>query len=161
MKAKVFIFILVLSLAINAAVLATTGYHYYHNTHLISSTPCAISPDNHHFYQDLGLSNQQLAQMEPLARKFHSRLAELSASMEGKKEKLVDLLSQREVDPAKVEELRKEIAGIQDEIQKEVIGHILETRKILDTGQQRRFFDLMRQSMQGKNSWLGKNGGNE
>ena len=81
--------------------------------------------------------------------------------MEGKKENLVDLLSQKDVDPAKVEGLRKEMAGIQDEIQKEVIGHILETRKILDAGQQQRFFNLMRQSMQGKNSWLAKNGGNE
>ena len=156
MKAKVFIFILVLSLAINAAGLATMGYHYYRNNYLIPSTPCPVSSEDHHLYQDIGLSSQQLATMEPLARKFHRRLTELSASMEGKKENLVDLLSQKDVDPAKVEGLRKEMAGIQDEIQKEVIGHILETRKILDAGQQQRFFDLMRQSMQGKNSWLAK-----
>jgi Spy/CpxP family protein refolding chaperone len=156
MKAKIFIFILVLSLAINGAGLATMGYHYYRNNYLIPSTPCPVSPEDHHLYQDIGLSSQQLATMEPLARKFHRRLTELSTSMEGKKENLVDLLSQKDVDPAKVEGLRKEIAGIQDEIQKEVIGHILETRKILDAGQQQRFFDLMRQSMQGKNSWLAK-----
>jgi Spy/CpxP family protein refolding chaperone len=156
MKAKVFIFILVLSLAINGAGLATMGYHYYRNNYLIPSTPCPVSSEDHHLYQDIGLSSQQLATMEPLARKFHRRLTELSTSMEGKKENLVDLLSQKDVDPAKVEGLRKEMAGIQDEIQKEVIGHILETRKILDAGQQQRFFDLMRQSMQGKNSWLAK-----
>jgi len=156
MKAKVFIFILVLSLAINAAGLATMGYHYYRNNYLIPSTPCPVSSEDHHLYQDIGLSSQQLATMEPLARKFHRRLTELSASMEGKKENLVDLLNQKDVDPAKVEGMRKEMAGIQDEIQKEVIGHILETRKILDAGQQQRFFDLMRQSMQGKNSWLAK-----
>jgi hypothetical protein len=39
------------------------------------------------------------------------------------------------------------MAGIQDEIQKEVIVHILESKKILDPKQQQRFFDLMRQSM--------------
>jgi len=161
MKAKVLILILVLSLAINAAVLATMGYHYYRINYLIPSTPCPVSPEGHHLYQDIGLSNQQLAQMDPLAQKFHFRLTELSASMEGKKENLVDLLSQKDVDPAKVEGLRKEMAGIQEEIQKEVIEHILETRKILDAGQQERFFNLMRQSMRGKNSWLAKNGGNE
>jgi Spy/CpxP family protein refolding chaperone len=154
MKAKVIISILVLSLAINGAVLATVGYHYYRNNYLIPSAPCPVSPENHHLYQDIGLSSQQLAAMEPLARKFHLRLAELSASMEGKKENLIDLLSQKDVNPAQVEGLRKEMAGIQDEIQKEVIHHIMESRKILDAGQEQKFFDLMRQNMRSKNSWL-------
>ena len=154
MKAKIFIFILVFSLAINAAVLATMGYHYYRLSYLIPSAPCPVSPEGHHLYQDIGLSNQQLAQMDPLAQKFHSRLEKLSASMGGKKEFLLELLSQKEIDQGKIEELRREMAGIQDEIQKEVIEHILETRKILDAGQQQRLFDLMRRSMQGKNSWL-------
>lgn len=154
MKAKIFIFILVFSLAINAAVLATMGYHYYRISYLIPSAPCPVSPEGHHLYQDIGLSNQQLAQMDPLAQKFHSRLEKLSASMEGKKEILLDLLSQKEIEQGKIEGLRKEMAGIQDEIQKEVIEHILETRRILDAEQQQRLFDLMRRSMQGKNSWL-------
>ncbi len=154
MKARFFMFILILSLAINAAVLATAGYHYYRNTYLIPAVLCPVSPEDHHLYQNLGLSNQQLAQMEPLARRFHSRLAELSASMEGKKENLVDLLSQKNVDPAKIEELRKEMAGIQDQIQKEVIDHILAFKKILSAGQQQQFFSLMQKSMREKKSWL-------
>ena len=67
--------------------------------------------------------------------------------MKGKNERLVELLGQREVDPVQVEGLRKEIAGIQDEIQKEVIAHILESKKILDAKQQNQFFALMSQSM--------------
>ena len=149
MKAKLLIFILVLSLAINGAVLAAAGYHYFRHNYNIPSAPCPVSPENHHLYQDLGLSNPQLAQMEPLARRFHSRLAELSASTEGKKENLVDLLSQRDGDPKKIEEVRKEMAGIQDEIQKEVIDHILAFKKILSAGQQQQFFSLIHQSMRG------------
>jgi Spy/CpxP family protein refolding chaperone len=84
--------------------------------------------------------------MEPLAQKFHARLAELGVLIEEKKEALTDLL-QKDSDPAKIENLRKEMAGIQDEIQKEVIVHIMESKKILDPIQQQRFFDLMRQSM--------------
>ena len=45
------------------------------------------------------------------------------------------------------------MAGIQDEIQKEVIEHILETRKILDVEQQQQFFDLMRQSILKSREW--------
>jgi Spy/CpxP family protein refolding chaperone len=105
-----------------------------------------MSPGDSHLYQSLGLSNLQLSKMEPLAQKFHERLAELGALMEEKKETLTNLL-QKDSDPASIENLRKEMAAIQDEIQKEVITHITELRKILDPNQQQRFFDLMRQSM--------------
>jgi Spy/CpxP family protein refolding chaperone len=154
MKGKVLILILVLSLAINGAVLAAVGYHYYRNNYLIPSAPCPVLSPGHHLYQDLGLSNEQLAGMAPLAQNFHSQLEKLASSMEGKKERLVDLLSRKDVDSEKIAGLRREMAGIQDEIQKEVIGHILETRKILDARQQQHFFDLMRQSMRSNNAWL-------
>ena len=146
MRSKWLIFILILSLAVNSAVLATVGYHYYRNTSTTPSAPCPISPGDSHLYQSLGLSNLQLSKMEPLAQEFHERLAELGVRMEEKKEILTDLL-QKDSDPAGIENLRKEMAGIQDEIQKEVITHILESKKILDPKQQQRFFDLMRQSM--------------
>jgi len=159
MRSKWLIFALVLSLAINAAVLATTGYHYYLTAFTKTLVPCPVSPGDGHLYQSLGLSEAQLSKMEPLARKFHSRLAELGALMEGKRELLVDLLTKNE-DPASIENLRKEMAGIQDQIQKEVISHIVETKKILDTKQQQRFFDLMKQSMAiGKSPWFSTKGG--
>ena len=146
MRSKWLIFVLFLSLAINAGVVVTLGYHYYHNRSLTPSAPCPMSPGDSHLYQSLGLSNLQLSKMEPLAQKFHARLAELGSRMEEKKEVLTDLL-QKDSDPASIENLRKEMAGIQDEIQREVITHILESKKILDPVQQQRFFDLMRQSM--------------
>jgi Spy/CpxP family protein refolding chaperone len=158
MKIKLFIFIMVLSLAINAAVLGAVGYHYYRSNFLISpqlsSQPCPVSPHDQYLYQHLGLSNEQLTRMAPLAQKFHSRLEKLAASMEGKKEYLVDLLSQKDVDPEKIAGLRREMAGIQDEIQKVVIEHIMKMKKILNYEQQQRFFDLMRQGMRNNNSWL-------
>jgi len=146
MRSKWLILILVLSLAFNSAVLATVGYHYYRDASNTPSAPCPMSPGDSHLYQSLGLSNLQLSKMEPLAQKFHERLAELGVRMEEKKETLTDLL-QKDSDPASIENLRKEMAVIQDEIQKEVIVHILESKKILDPKQQQRFFDLMRQSM--------------
>ena len=146
MKSRWLMLILVLSLAINAGVLVSMGYHYYVNASTPSSAPCPMSPGDSHLYQSLGLSKVQLSKMEPLAQKFHARLAELGARMEEKKKTLTDLL-QKEGDPANIESLRKEMAGIQDEIQKEVISHIMESKKILDPVQQQRFFDLMRQSM--------------
>jgi len=157
MRSKWLTFLLILSLAINVAVLATLGYHYYHDTSL--TAPCPMSPGDSHLYQSLGLSDAQLSKMEPLAQKFHGRLGELAVLMEEKKETLIALL-QKERDPMSIENLRKEMAAVQDEIQKEVITHIMDSKKILDPNQQQRFFDLMRQSMiQAKNSGLPANGG--
>jgi len=146
MRSKWLTLILILSLAINAGVLVSMGYNYYVNASTPSSAPCPMSPGDSHLYQSLGLSNLQLAKMEPLAQKFHGRLAELGAAMEKKKETLIALL-QKDGDPESIENLRKEMAGIQDEIQKEVIMHITKLKKILNPDQQQRFFDLMGQSM--------------
>ncbi|MBM4324158.1 MAG: periplasmic heavy metal sensor [Deltaproteobacteria bacterium] len=146
MKSKWLIIVLFLSLAINAGVVVILGYHYYVNASTPSSAPCPMSPGDSHLYQSLGLSKVQLSKMEPLAQKFHARLAELGARMEERKETLTNLL-QKESPPANIESLRKEMAAIQEDIQKEVISHIIESKKILDPVQQKRFFDLMRQSM--------------
>jgi len=158
MKSKWLTIVLVLSLAINAGVLTSMGYHYYVNASTSSTAPCPMSPGDSHLYQSLGLSNAQLAKIDPLAQKFHGRLAELGAVMEEKKETFITLLQQNG-DPVKIENLRKEMAGIQDEIQKEVITHITELKKILDPDQQQRFFNLMRQSMTRAQSPLSTNGG--
>jgi Spy/CpxP family protein refolding chaperone len=158
MRSKWSILILILSLAINAGVLAFMGYHYYVNASTPSTAPCPMSPGDSHLYQSLGLSKAQLSKMEPLAQKFHSRLAELAAAMEGKRELLLDLIA-KGGDPASIENLRREMASIQDEIQREVITHITELKKILDPDQQRRFFNLMRQSMARAQNPLSTSGG--
>jgi len=146
MRSKWLVFSLILSLAINTAVLATIGYHYYRNTCFVPSTPCPMLPGDSHLYQSLDLSKDQLSKMEPAAQKFHRHLAELGSAMERRRELLIDLIATKG-DSAAVENLRKEMAGIQDEIQREVISHIMEIKKILDLKQQQRFFDLMKQAM--------------
>jgi Spy/CpxP family protein refolding chaperone len=151
MNKRNLVVVLVLSLAMNASVLGTMAYEYYQKKHLAQSVPCPISPAHQHLYQDLGLSVSQLAQMEPMAQKFHGRIADLGAAMKGKNNRLIEFLGQKDIDPGQVEELRKEMAGVQQGIQKEVIAHILETKKILDSKQQERFFALLRQSMAGEN----------
>ena len=157
MRSKWFTVILVLSLAVNAGVLTTMGYHYFLSAPAAPMEPCPISPEDSHLYRSLGLSDLQSSKMEHLARSFHGRLAELGATMEGNKERLIDLL-QKDSNPVTIEKLRNEMAAIQDEIQNDVIVHITETKKILDPKQQQRLFDLMRQSMVRKSSVLSYGG---
>ena len=139
--------ILVLSLAMNAAVLAVAGYGYYHN-----SRPPTIAADHspqgdHHFYEKLGLAPAQLAKMTPMAATFHERLKNLHYEMDEKKDAMIRLVAGESVVPDRIEALRIEMAAIQDGIQKTVIAHVLDVKEILDLNQRKRFFDLLRNSM--------------
>jgi len=145
MRSNLLAGILILSLAVNAAVLGTLGYHYFTKQPQRDSVTCFSTGDGH-LYQSLGLTDGQLEKMEPLAHAFHGHIAEMKASMEQKKDLLIDLL-QRGEDLDRVDALRREMAIIQDTIQKEVISHIADIKKILNSKQQEQFFSLMRQIM--------------
>lgn len=144
MKGKLLIVILTLSLVVNASAVATIGYHYWRNTCLTPSAPCPLNQEGHHPYQELGLSPDQLAKMASLSDSFHRRLNELEGAVETKRNLLIDCLGEKEIDLPLTETIRKEIAGYQDEIQKEVIAHIAESKKIMTPDQQKRFIELLR-----------------
>jgi hypothetical protein len=144
MKGKLLIVVLTLSLVVNASAVATIGYHYWRNTCLTPSAPCPLNREDHHPYQDLGLSPEQLAKMASLSDLFHRRVNELEAGTEAKRNLLIDCLGETEIDLPRTEAIRKEIAGYQDEIQKEVIAHIAESKKIMNPDQQKRFIELLR-----------------
>jgi Spy/CpxP family protein refolding chaperone len=145
MRSNLLTGILILSLTINAAVIGTLGYHYFIKQPQHDSVTC-FSTGNGHLYQSLGLTGSQLEKMESIAHAFHGRMDEMRASVEQKKDLLIDLL-QRGDTPDRINGLRVEMASIQDAIQKEVISHIEDIKKILDSKQQEQFFSLMRQSM--------------
>jgi len=144
MKKNTLFIVLILSLAVNVSVLATVGYHYWRNACIVPSAPCPLHPSDHHLYESLGLSSEQIAKMEPLAKAFHRHLSELESAVEGKRNLLIDLLERDQFDQRRAEEIQKEIAGLQDEIQKEVIQHISESKKIMNPSQQKRFIELLR-----------------
>lgn len=162
MNRKFLIVILTLSLVVNASVMATIGYHYYRNARLTPSAPCPLSPEDAHLYKALGLSPGQLETMASLSQSFHRRLNELESAVAAKRNLLIDLLGENTIDLSKTETIRKEIAGYQDEIQKEVIAHIAESKKIMTPDQQKRFIELLRTSSnKGRaNSLFSMNGGN-
>jgi Spy/CpxP family protein refolding chaperone len=139
--------ILVLSLAMNTAVLAVAAYNYY-GTSSRPTIAAGHSDDmGHHFYKVLGLSTTQLEKMTPLADSFHDRLNNLHSKMGEKKDAMINLLGGKGEFPTRIEALRMEMAAIQDSIQKTVIAHVLDVKQILDSGQRKRFFDLLRRSM--------------
>jgi Spy/CpxP family protein refolding chaperone len=147
MKSKWWSSVFILSLAINIAAFSVAGYNYYCSA-FPSSFSCPISPGDRHFYQELGLSPPQLARMEPLAREFHSGVEALMVEMHEKTGMLPSLLMEENAGQHAVESLRKEIAKLQDEIQKKFIDHIRDIKDILDEEQEKRFFRILRAGME-------------
>jgi Spy/CpxP family protein refolding chaperone len=147
MKTKLLFSILILSLFFNIAVISTVGYHYYRNFCLTTAIPCPLNQESHHLYQSLGLSDAQLAKMAPLSKVFHTRVTALKSQVMVKRDLLIGLLGKEEIDRDSIEEARKEIAAIQDEIQREVVVHITQTREILNPGQKKRFFEMLQDSV--------------
>jgi len=146
MKNRWISMLLVLSLAMNTAVLAVAGYNYYGSSR--PTTAAGHSHDmEHHFYAVLGLSPTQLEKMTPMADSFHDRLKNFHSEMVEKKGTLINLLGGEDESSTRIEALRMEMAAIQDDIQKTVIAHVLDVKEILDAGQQERFFDLLHRSM--------------
>jgi hypothetical protein len=71
---------------------------------------------------------------------------------------MINLLGGEGVSPTRIEAQRMEMAAIQNSIQKTVIDHVLDVKQILDSGQQKRFFDLLRRSMSRDNGMFIKAG---
>ena len=147
MKNRWIAMLLVLSLAMNTAVLTVAGYKYYKQNRRLSEATLHSQERNYHFYQKLGLTPVQLAKMNPMANTFHKNLKSLHSDMEAKKIAMINLLSGENVSPARIEEIRKEMATIQDSIQKVVIAHVLDVKEVLDPSQHKRFFELLSKSM--------------
>nr|NJM02656.1 periplasmic heavy metal sensor [Desulfobacula sp.] len=147
MKNKRLTLVLVLSLSMNAAFLAVTGHGWYHGNHPAPEI-CHLTGKEDHLYRELGLTQAQLAVVKPLADQFHQSLDLLSSDMGTLKKTMMDLLENHDGSWAEIENARRDMAAVQDSIQQTVINHVLDLRKILAPDQQKRFFDLLRRSMQ-------------
>jgi len=158
MKNNLIISLLILSLAMNVAVLSVVGYNFYYHSHQPLLINSFSTQKNHHFYQTLGLTPVQQTRMEPMAALFHRKLGVLYSTIKIKKDLLVKFLSQKNIDQTQIDRLQKQIAAIQDDIQRIVISHLLDVKLILDENQQERFFALLHKSMNTEQCFFLNNG---
>jgi len=139
--------VLIASVAMNAAFVAIAGYGYFHNRSLLCSRMGRPFDKDHHFFEVLALTPTQLQKITPLAESFHAQLNRLHAEMGIKKEAMLGVLRDETAADDRIEALRREMAAIQERIQKTVIAHIFDVKAILDAAQQERFFSMLRDSM--------------
>lgn len=146
MKSKFPVYLLVLSLALNAGVLGVLAYKHFTTPSLTQHT-CPFNGSDQHLYQTLGLTSEQLEAIRPMANSFHAELRELQASATQQRDILLGLMEQPKLDIPAIKAANAELMERQARMQNAVMGHLLGMKRILDPAQQKVFFQLMRETM--------------
>ena len=156
MKDNLLKYILILSLLLNFSLLGAAGYTYYRqNRHQPSpfgygapgrapAGSCSIQP---HLFEALSLRPEQQKLFEQKAPLFHAALDKKREKVDRLRGSLFDLMRADYPDSEAIEKTIGEINGVQEEMQKMVVAHMLEFKSMLDKDQQKKFFDLIQGAM--------------
>ena len=156
MKVNLLKYLLVLSLLLNFSLLGAAGYTYYQKTRHQSSpfgygapgrVPMGSSSIQPHLFDALSLRPEQRNLFEQKAPLFHAALDKKREKVDRLRGSLFDLMRADYPDSEAIEKTIGEINGVQEEMQKMVVAHMLEFKSMLDKDQQKKFFDLIQGAM--------------
>jgi len=147
MKNSLLKFALAASLILNLTVFATAGYHYYQQPRYWVSPLGKVMEKDKFLFEELSLKPEQMTAMKSKAVIFRAEIDRRMQEVDTKRKELVTLMRHQNPDKKAIDVLLMEISGKQEEMQRMVVGHMLEIKSSLDEGQQRKFFDLIEQAM--------------
>jgi len=149
-------YILVLSLLLNFSLLGAAGYTYYQrNWHPPAPfgygspgrVPLGSSSFQPHLFEALSLKPEQRKLFEKKAPLFHEALEKKREEVDRLRRSLFDLMGANHPDSKAIEATIAEINGVQKDMQKLVVAHMLQFKSMLDKDQQKKFFDLIQGAM--------------
>ena len=149
MKNSLLKFALAASLILNLTVFATAGYHYYHQSHSWVSPFGKVMEKDKFLFEELSLQPEQLTAMKNKAIPFRAEIDRRRMAIDARKKELVTLMRDQNPNKKAIDATIKEISGKQEEMQRMIVGHMLEIKSSLNEGQQRKFFDLIERNMAG------------
>jgi Spy/CpxP family protein refolding chaperone len=144
-KRKLTVGALLLLTVINVAGLLTMGYGRLRHSHVMLGPSVADIVGQPDFMRrELGLSEEQAAQLAVLRGKFQTNLARLRPALQGKRAELVQLVADVQPDRARIDALMAELRSLQAELQNACVQQLLDEKAILTPEQQRKFLDAIR-----------------
>ena len=146
MKNKIFLLVLIGSLAVNIGFAAMLGLNLFTRPAERETKPCPFTTSDTHLYSFLGLSDEQLKKIEPLAQDFHSQMDAVAAKILNDRSRLVDAMAKEQPDMAAIDEIHKDIFTNQSAMQNVVLAHILDMKNVMNKEQRDKFFQSMRQN---------------
>jgi len=136
--------VVLFSFVLNAAFLGAFTYHRFFSDHRHDH---AEGREAKPFLEQLGLTPDQREQFEAARDRFRERLGDLGQEIQAQQLQLMDLLDVEEPDRAALDNKRRAIAALQNQLQQAVLDHLLEEGAILDPDQRDKLFRLLREDI--------------
>ena len=149
-------YILVLSLLLNFSFLCAAGYTYYQKSRyrtcfsgygIPGRIPMGSSSTQPYLFEALSLKPEQRKLFDQKASLFHKALNKKREKVDQLRRSLFELMSDDYPDSKAIEAIVVEISRVQEDTQKLVVSHMLDFKSMLDKDQQKKFFDLIQETM--------------
>ena len=157
MQNKILKFALILSLLLNISMLASAVYTHYTQSRF-ESLPFADRSQKPgelgaiYLFEELSLKPDQMRPMQHKAMAFHADLERKWRQIDQRRMSLLTLMRMDNPDKKAIETTIAEITGLQHDVQKTAVAHMLEFKGMLDKDQQKRFLDLIEGAMKKSSS---------
>lgn len=149
MKSNLLKFTLAASLILNLTVFATAGYRYYTQSRVWVSPFGKVMEKDKFLFEELSLKPDQMAAMKKEAMLFRAEIDKRRQEIDAKRKELVTLMRDQTTDKKALDAVIRQISGKQEEMQRMIVGHMLEIKASLEGDQQRKFLDLIERNMAG------------
>jgi Spy/CpxP family protein refolding chaperone len=100
-----------------------------------------------YLFEALSLKPEQRKLLDQKASLFHRALNKKRKKVDQLRRSLFELMSDDYPDSKAIETVIVEISRVQEDTQKLVISHMLDFKSMLDKDQQKKFFDLIQETM--------------
>ncbi|MDA8104820.1 MAG: periplasmic heavy metal sensor [Nitrospiraceae bacterium] len=147
MKNSTLKFLLLISLILNISFLGAAGFQYYKKTTYWTSPFGYKMKKDHFLFEELSLRPDQMNTMREIATKFRTGIDEKRQAIATKRKELITLMRQDNPDRNAIAAVVSEISGMQEEMQRTIAMHMLDMKAGLDKEQQKKFLDLIENTM--------------
>ena len=147
MKNSALKFLLLISLILNISFLGAAGYQYYKKSTYWTSPFGYKIQKGHFLFEELSLRSDQLKTMRETATKFRAIIDEKRQAVASKRKELIALVRQDNPDRNAIAAVVSKISGVQKEMQRVIVMHMLDMKASLDKEQQKKFLDLIENAM--------------
>jgi len=148
MSKRIFVFILIASLALNAAFIASWAGYRMSRGFADDRGKVLPTVEKHEIWcplhRSLNVSKEQWQQLEPHLLEFRKKSQGICEQVNQKRSEMIDILSSADPDRQAITDKQKEIQAAQQKMQQLVIEHLLFEKSVLNSRQQEEFFQLFR-----------------
>ena len=141
MKRKILMIALLILTVVNVTAFGTFAYKRW--CPVGASCPEGETAQGRSLKQQLGLSDEQVAQMKTFQDIFYPKMEALSQKIKKERLDLVRELMKESPDSTRIERVLRHTDSLQVALQREVVSHLLLQKEVFTPAQQEKFFSMV------------------